>query len=132
MNNEIVKYIISGGLAFICDFLILLFCKEILELHYLVANIFGYFSGLLIAYFLNVNWVFSHRKYQKTSVEFLIFNIIVLSGLAISESIMAFMVDVAGAHYLSAKIFASALVMVFNYTAKKFFLFHPTPEQRLP
>jgi putative flippase GtrA len=123
---------LSGGLAFTCDFIVLLFCKEALELHYLIANLFGYFSGLIVAYILNVNWVFRYRKYQKTWIEFLIFNVIVLTGLAISEGIMAFMVDLAGMHYVSAKFLASALVMIFNYTAKKFFLFHPTPEQRHP
>jgi putative flippase GtrA len=130
MRSEIAKYLVSGSLAFICDISALYFCAEFLGFHYLIANFFGYFTGLIVAYLLNVSWVFPYRKYEKTWFEFLIFNIIVLTGLAISEGIMAFMVDIVGSHYLNAKIFASALVMIFNYTAKKFFLFHPPPEQR--
>lgn len=108
----------------------LYFCTEFLNIHYLVSNLFGYFTGLIVAYTLNVFWVFSHRRYQKTWVEFLIFNAIVAAGLVLSEGIMAFLVDISGAHYLHAKIVASAFVMIFNYTAKKFILFHPTPAHR--
>jgi putative flippase GtrA len=125
MKTELVKYLIAGGAAFTCDLLVLLFCKEFLGIHYLIANIFGYFSGLIVAYTLNIMWVFSYRKYQKAWVEFLIFNVIVLIGLGISEGIMAFFVGTLGIYYLYAKIVASAFVMVFNYTAKKFLLFHP-------
>jgi putative flippase GtrA len=130
VKKELVKYLIAGGIAFTCDFLVLLFCKEILGIHYLIANIFGYFSGLIVAYALNVNWVFDHRKYQKAWVEFLIFNVIVFVGLGISEGIMAYLVDISGIYYVYAKIVASAFVMIFNYTAKKFLLFHPTTASR--
>ena len=130
MNNEIAKYVISGGLAFFCDVSVLYFCTDFLDIHYLVSNIFGYFSGLIVAYVLNVTWVFSYRRYQKTWLEFLIFNAIVAVGLGISEGMMALLVDISGSHYLYAKIVASFFVMIFNYTAKKFILFHPVPAQR--
>jgi putative flippase GtrA len=130
VNTEIVKYGISGALAFFCDFGVLYFCTEFLDIHYLASNIFGYVAGLTVAYMLNVNWVFKYRKYQKTWVEFFIFNAIVVVGLAISEIIMAFLVDFSNIHYLIAKVVASFFVMVFNYTAKKYILFHPTPTQR--
>jgi putative flippase GtrA len=132
VNNEIAKYGISGALAFICDFTVLYYCTEFLDMHYLASNALGYISGLLVAYVLNVNWVFSYRKYKRTWLEFLIFNTIVLAGLAISEVMMAFLVDISGIHYLIAKIVASFFVMVFNYTAKKYILFHPTPAHRQP
>jgi putative flippase GtrA len=122
--------VIAGGLAFICDFSVLYFCTEFLGIHYLVSNLFGYFSGLTVAYVLNIYWVFSYRRYEKSWLEFAIFNMIVIVGLGISEAMMAFLVDISGAHYLYAKIVASCFVMIFNYTAKKFILFHPTSTQR--
>ena len=127
MNNEIFKYIVSGGLAFLVDFAILYTCTEYLAVHYLVSNMFGYFGGLTVAYVLNTQWVFSYRKYQKTWQEFLIFNVIVITGLGLSEGMMAVLVGASGMYYLYAKIVTSFFVAVFNYTAKKFILFHPAP-----
>ena len=130
MNSELFKYVAAGGLAFICDFSVLYLCTELLDMHYLVSNLFGYFAGLCVAYALNTQWVFSYRRYQKTWLEFLIFNAIVVAGLGISEGMMALLVDASGMHYLHAKIVASIFVAVFNYTAKKFILFHPITLQR--
>jgi len=130
VNNEIFKYIVSGGLAFVVDFTVLYICTEFLDIHYLVSNLFGYFSGLTVAYILNTQWVFSYRRYQKTWLEFSIFNVIVIAGLGFSEGMMAVLVDISGIHYLYAKIVASFFVAAFNYTAKKFILFHPVPAQR--
>jgi putative flippase GtrA len=131
VKNEIIKYFISGALAFTCDFAVLYFCTEFLGFHYLVSNIFGYFVGLMIAYTLNVNWVFSYRKYKKTWLEFAMFNIIVLVGLGISESNMALLVEKFEIDYLYAKVIVGFVVMVFNYTAKKFILFHPAQQTTL-
>ena len=131
MKKEIIKYVISGGLAFTCDFAVLYSCTEFLGFHYLVSNIFGYFVGLTVAYTLNVNWVFSYRRYKKTWLEFAMFNIIVLVGLGISEGIMALLVEKFAIDYLYAKVVVGFVVMLFNYTAKKFILFHPAQKSAL-
>lgn len=131
MNSELIKYVVAGGLAFAVDFSVLYFCTEFLAMHYLLSNFFGYFAGLAIAYVLNIYWVFSYRRYERKSwLEFFIFNVIVIVGLGISESMMAVLVDATGMYYLHAKIVTSFFVALFNYTAKKFILFHPAPAQR--
>ena len=130
MNSELPKYAVAGGLAFAVDFSVLYFCTEILAMHYLLSNLFGYFAGLTVAYGLNVKWVFSYRRYrQRTWLEFFVFNLIVIVGLGISEGMMAILVGTAGMYYLYAKIVTSFFVALFNYTAKKFILFHPAPAQ---
>jgi putative flippase GtrA len=125
MNREIVKYIVAGGLAFLFDITTLWICTEFLGMHYLLSNLLGYSSGLAITYVLNTQWVFSYRRYKKTWLEFLIFNLIVVAGLGINQGMMAVLVGTLGMYYLYAKIVTSFFVMVYNYFAKKFILFHP-------
>jgi putative flippase GtrA len=132
LNREIFRYLVAGGIAFTCDFAVLYLCTEFLSIHYLLSNVLGYGVGLAIAYRLNVRWVFNYRRYKKTSVEFTIFNLIVIAGLGLSEGLMYLLADIFAVHYLAAKIFASALVMVFNYISKKFILFHPSPARAEP
>jgi putative flippase GtrA len=129
VNNEIFKYVISGGLAFILDFSVLYICTEFLSIHYLISNLLGYFAGLTVAYTLNIYWVFSYRRIKQTWLELAIFNMIVIAGLGVSEAIMAVLVENMDIYYLYAKIVAGFFVMIFNYTAKKFILFHPTSKK---
>jgi putative flippase GtrA len=125
MNKEIFKYVAAGGLAFLIDFSILYLCTEFLDMHYLLSNMLGYSSGLAVTYALNTQWVFSYRRYKKTWLEFLIFNLIVVAGLGINQGMMAVLVGAWGMYYLYAKIVTSFFVMLYNYFAKKFILFHP-------
>ena len=132
MNREVFRYVIAGGMAFVLDFTVLYICTEFLALHYLISNLFGYLLGLVLTYELNTRWVFSYRRYKKTWLEFSIFNLIVVAGLGINEGMMAILVSAWGVHYLHAKIVTSFFVMVYNYVAKKYILFHPTPQSAQP
>lgn len=126
MQQEVLKYLIAGGLAFCTDLAVLFGCTEILGVHYLVSNIFSYSCGLLVAYLLNTRWVFSYRRYaNKTRKEFLLFTAIALVGLIISEAILLGLVSGASVHYVYAKFAATFFVMVFNFVAKKQLLFRP-------
>ena len=122
-NNEFLKYVIAGGLAFTLDFSTLYICTEIIGLHYLVSGFLGYCIGLGIAYSLNVKWVFNYRKYDKKRIEFSIFNIIVLVGLLFNEIIIYMTVNNFESSYLYGKIVAGLVIFIFNYSAKKYFLF---------
>ena len=130
MNAEICKYFISGALAFFCDILILYFCTEFLLLHYLLANAFGYSTGLIVSYLLNVNWVFSHRNFEKRWQEFTIFNAIILFGFVASEVLMALFVEGLGLHLLYAKVISGGLIAILSYASKKLILFSdPTVQE---
>jgi putative flippase GtrA len=121
---EFIKYVVAGLAAFAVDYSVLLAATELAGIHYLVSNVMGYCCGLLIAYTLNVRWVFKYRKFgHKRSLEFSIFVVIVIIGLVISESVIFLLVERAGLAYHLAKIVSVAAVFMFNFLAKKRFLF---------
>ncbi|MCZ6501035.1 MAG: GtrA family protein [Gammaproteobacteria bacterium] len=123
-ESEFNKYIVAGFTAFLVDFSVLLIATEWFGIHYLVSNIFSYTSGLLVAYTLNIRWVFRYRKYKHTTKkEFSIFVLIVLIGLAISEAAIFLLVEQVALPYHYAKIVSVGAIFVFNFIAKKHFLF---------
>jgi len=61
LKGEFLRYLVSGSIAFICDFSVLVFCTEVLGAHYLSSNIAGYTVGFLLSYTINTKWVFDHR-----------------------------------------------------------------------
>jgi putative flippase GtrA len=123
-NSEFNKYIVAGLAAFLVDYSVLLILTEWLGIHYLVSNICSYMSGLLVAYFLNIRWVFRYRKYERrTRKEFSIFVLIVLIGLSFSEGVIFLLVEELALPYHYAKIVSVGAIFVFNFVAKKHFLF---------
>ena len=123
-RSEFFRYGISGVIAFICDFTILVAGTEVLGLHYLVSNIGGYAVGLLVSYVINIRWVFVHRRFgERRTQEFVYFTSIVIVGLGISEFVLYAATEVAGLHYTLSKVVATIFVFLFNFVVKKKLLF---------
>ena len=124
LRSELNKYIVSGFAAALVDFTVLIIVTELFGIHYLISNICGYMSGLVVAYTLNTRWVFRYRKYeQKAKMEFSIFVVIVLIGLAISEAVIYMLVESLALPYALAKLVSIGAIFLFNFAAKKRFLF---------
>lgn len=130
LGSELNRYIVSGFAAVFVDYTVLIIATELFGIHYLISNICSYMSGLLVAYTLNTRWVFRYRKYeQKTKMEFSIFVVIVLIGLAISEAMIYMLVESLALPYTLAKLVSIAAIFIFNFMAKKRFLFTRGEEQ---
>lgn len=123
LSSEFGRYFLVGSFAFACDFTVLFACTEYLHIHYLISNLIGYACGFWITYFLNVAWVFSERKYDKRLPELSIFSTIAAAGVMLNELIMFAVVEGIGISYLVAKVFAAGAVFLFNFMARKHFLF---------
>ncbi|MEI6555714.1 MAG: GtrA family protein [Paludibacter sp.] len=120
---EIFRYLVSGIIAFGADTAILYALTEYAHLYYLLSSIFGFCVGLLISYIMNVIWVFNDRKIVNKKLEFSIFLIISLVGLAMNSLFMWLLTSVFLVYYIYSKIITTVLVFIWNYFAKKKSLF---------
>jgi len=126
LRTEFFRYIVSGSIAFIFDFSVLVFCTEVLAMHYLYSNIAGYAVGLVVSYTINVIWVFNYRRFNgKQRREFAYFTLIVLFGLVTSELVLWLVTESSEIHYTWAKVVATFFVFLFNFITKKWLLFSP-------
>ena len=123
--GQIWRYGIAGGLAFLVDFGLFAFCLYILKWHYLIANIFGLAGGLVVNYLASVSWVFRacKRNVEKKSLEFSLFVVIGILGVAFNQFLMWAFVDFLSLMPMFAKFLAAVLVLFWNFGARKFFLF---------
>lgn len=126
LRSELFRYIISGSIAFACDFSVLVFTTEVLGVHYLISNVAGYAVGLIVSYLLNIKFVFNHRRFDhKQGHEFAYFTIIVFTGLAISELALWAATEYVDLPYTWSKVVSAGFVFVFNFVVKKWLLFSP-------
>lgn len=131
LRSEFFRYLVAGFIAFFCDFSILIVGTEVLGLHYLVSNIGGYGTGLLVSYTLNTRWVFKHRRYgDQQAQEFVYFTTIALTALGISELVLWLATDLGNLHYTWSKIIATFFVFLFNFIMRKWLLFSPARQSK--
>lgn len=115
------KFLIVGGLATLIDFLFLVLFVEVLMMETILSNTLSFTIALVFNYFASIKFVFRVNKQNSKIKNALVFIVGSIIGLGISNAILwAF--RIINIHYLLAKIFATAVVMVFNFVTRKIFL----------
>ncbi|MBP6917160.1 GtrA family protein [Candidatus Saccharibacteria bacterium] len=114
-QNTVIKYILTGGLAFVIDYLLLLASYYVFSLPLWLATTLGYVGGLCVSFFVNRTWVFGDigkkRKMTRQFVEYillLLFNyLFTVSGIRLLDSM--------GIAPASSKIAITAMIVIWNY-----------------
>lgn len=119
---QFFRYIFVGGFAFLADAFTLRLCEK--WMNYMIAAAIAFVVGLAVNYALSIWFVFSESSKVKNKVkEFVVYGIIGLIGLLITEGIMYLFTDVFGLYFLISKIIAAAIVLVWNFAARKVVLY---------
>ena len=119
---QIFKFGIVGGIAFIIDYISLIIGKEFFHFSTLLAAGIAFTISVIYNYIASVKWVFDVNKEKSKEKNFVIFIVLSIVGLIITEVIMWFGSDVMKISYLIVKIAATAIVMIFNFVTRKKFL----------
>ena len=119
---QIFKFGIVGGIAVVIDYVSVIVCKEVFHLNTLLAAAIAFTISIIYNYIASVKWVFDVNKEKDEKTNFIIFIVLSIVGLIITEIIMWFGTDVLKISYLIIKIVATAIVMVFNFITRKMFL----------
>ena len=126
LAGQFFRYLVTGGLAFVVDFGLFALCLYTFGWHYMLANLVGLVAGLVLNYAMSIVWVFTACKRtlekQKT-VEFFLFALVGIAGVGINQLLMYLMVDGIHLNEMLSKIVAAALVLMWNFGARKLMLF---------
>lgn len=125
---EFLRYVLVGGSAFVIDVATMYIFKEfIFKGQFLYLSVFlGYTVGLIYNFFFSCKFVFENgfsKIKNKEITAFVIFTIIGILGLIFTELLMKLFVGILGIYYVLSKIFTGAIVMFWNYIARKVIIF---------
>ena len=119
--NQILKFGVVGGIAFLIDYGLLYFLTEYIHIYYLISSIISFTVSLIFNYILSIKWVFDVTKKQ-TYKEVIIFVILSIIGLGINQLVMYIGVDKLSIHYMLIKLLATIIVMIWNFVTRKIFI----------
>ena len=122
LMQQILRFGVVGGLAFIVDYTILIICKEVFDINVLLSAAIAFSVSVIFNYILSITWVFDVNQEKSKRRNFILFIVLSIVGLILTEIIMWFGTDIVKIHYLIVKIIATAIVMVFNFVTRKKFL----------
>ena len=141
---QIAKFGVVGVICFLIDFgiytiLNLIFrtvgLDQVFTSYYLISQLCSFIISVTVNYILSFKYVFRRREDMSKQKEFIIFVILSAVGLVINEIVLYIGMDMvytgwAWLHELLSqtlaetffKLFATAVVMVYNFITRKIFL----------
>lgn len=123
---QIIKFGAVGFLCFFIDYGIMVALVELAGFGELLASGCSFAVSVTVNYILSVTIVFDTDKKADKRKQFIVFVILSLIGLGINQVIMWAGVAWLGRYmnraYMVVKIFATAIVMVYNFITRKMFI----------
>lgn len=120
---QFFRYLFVGGFAFLVDFGLLYFFSDFCGIYYLVSASFSFIISLIVNYLISTYWVFNKNQLDNKLMEFGVFSLIGVIGLIFTEIILYVCTDIVGLYYLISKIIATAIVMFWNFLARRFLFY---------
>lgn len=123
--EEIIGYLIFGGLTTVVNIVVFYLFDSFFEVHYLIANAIAIVVSILFAFFTNKKYVFksSTPTVQLWLKEFSLFVSFRLLSAIFDMGSMWLLVDGLNLNANVAKVITQFIVVVLNYGFSKFFIF---------
>ncbi len=120
-RHLMAKYAVVGFTGAVVDFGLLYILTEYIGWHYLLSATVSFIFAASVNYNLNRTWTFKSKGKKRKQLP--IFFIIATMGIIINNNILYVGVEYFALYYLWAKVFAAAIVMVWNFLGNKFLTF---------
>lgn len=120
--EQIMKFGVVGVIAFVIDFGVMVFLTEVFGIDPVISATVSFIISVVFNYAASMRYVFSHREGMSRTREFIIFAVLSAIGLGINDLLIWAGTDLASFDYRLVKIFATAVVMVWNFVTRKIFL----------
>ena len=133
---QIIKFGAVGFLCFFIDYAIMVGLTELVGIPSLISSGVSYTISTIVNYILSVTVVFDADKEANKIVQFIVFVVLSLIGLGINQLCMwggtawlerlmeqsQALAAYSRYAYMVVKIFATAIVMVYNFITRKIFI----------
>ena len=130
---ELFRYAIVGAVSFLFDFGILMsfytLWGQYMSYGLYMAATLGFLAGIIVNTYLSVHFVFLSEGERSSSYrgnlhDYISIFIIGVVGLVITEFGMFVGVELMDIYYLLVKVIVTALVFLWNYWARRIFVFY--------
>lgn len=124
--TQILKFGAVGFLCFFIEYGILVVMMELFKAPLLISNATAFTVSVIVNYILSITLVFDAKKEGSKLKQFVVFIVLSLIGLGINQLIMeygtAWLDQYMSRSYMLVKIFATGVVMVYNFITRKIFI----------
>ena len=122
---RIVRYFIVGGIAACVDVGIFVVFAKLLGWNYLAVAAVGFIIATFVNYLLSIRHVFESGVRFGRREEIALVYLVSAIGLIVNQTVLYVGIGILGLEMISTKLAATAIVFVWNYSARARLVFRP-------
>ena len=121
-DRSLLRYLLVGGVAALTDWAIFWLLAVLYGYNYIVVATLGFVIATLVNYVLSIRFVFVSGRHKPHMEIFLVYLISAI-GLLLNVGLLIAFVAVMALHPMVAKVLATAMVFIWNFGARKLWVF---------
>jgi putative flippase GtrA len=111
--KQFIKYVVTGLLTVVLDYIILFVLTEYYKIWYLVSKCSAYVIEFWFNFLLNKYWSFNTR--ENLGRQLTLYGILFFFNLGVITSLMYLLTDILKFYYLLSNLFVIGMVTIWNF-----------------
>lgn len=117
---QLIRYGMVVAIAAPIDLGGYIILKSVFHVPYVLAATISFTVSLIVNYFLSVLWVWTNHTDRQRHIDAIIFAIIGVVGLALTDLIVFIFTDYADVNYIISKLIAFTIVFFWSFGARRY------------
>lgn len=123
LKKRFIKFFVVSGIATTLNFGVFYGLHKLFFIDYRLASGIGFFSGVVLGYFLNSRWTFKDNDESNPKKKFLKYYCVYFFSLGINILFIDILVEYLGIYPSLANIITIGITFVSNYIGTKYWVF---------
>ena len=124
--NQFLRYFCVGAISALVDWGLFFILHLIAEFHYIAAAAGSFLLSVIVNFFLGREFVFKNQCKFNVNIEALSIIAMNTTGLLFDLLIMSLVIELIHVHPMSAKIGATGIVFIWNFSVRRWWLYRQT------
>jgi putative flippase GtrA len=119
-----IKYLISGGTAFLVDIALLYLMTHYGGIHYLWSAVLAFSGAFFVSFFMQKFWTFRDNEKKGIARQMYKYFAVGIMNLGLNTALMYLFVDKLKIWYILAQVIATALIAITSFLIYNFYIFN--------
>lgn len=122
-HRQVLRFLITGGIAFSVNISVFFFSTDIAHVHYLISTVFAFVASFTVSFLMQKFWTFQNHSREGWHVQFSLYLALQLTNLALNEVLLYAFVEYLGIRPVFSQAIIALGLAVISFFVNKAYIF---------